>query len=419
MNVVRAAILLGVLLPSAVAGQAAVPRIATPQEVSAGTPRPASALEPDTVLTPVGGPRIVLLPAPGVGVAALRLAVPLREGAVEAGAGQLLRALALERMRTLARPVGAQVSAARTPWGLAYSVVGATADFEYLAYLLREAVSTPDVTGPGFGEARLRLAEQAAVAVETPSGHVAAELRAQLAPGLPPLDGTPSSVRSVDAARAREVWLRSHQSSSMTLVVSAPLLPEVVLAATRGMGAPEEAAAPPPDAPAPGGARPSTPQSLRTWYGEAWTLGPSGDPRARVVASIVADRLRARGQDIEASVELWDLPDRQALAVIGSSWPRNAQALRRTVSGVLAAVHDGLDEVTVARAVARARRDLLMAARTPAGMVTTVGRATEAGGDPAAAARHAEALGSVDLASVREMVAGLLAQRPRTSQVRP
>jgi predicted Zn-dependent peptidase len=327
--------------------------------------------------------------------------------------------MALERMRTLARPVGAQVSAARTPWGLAYSVVGAAADFEYLAYLLREAVAAPDVLGPGFAEARLRLQERAAVAVETPAGRVAAELRGQLAPGAAPLEGTPASARALDPARVREVWMRSHQSSAMTLVVAAPLVPEVVLAATRGLGAPEEAAAPPPEAPVPGGSRPSPPQALRSWYGEAWAVGAPGDPRGVVLASLVADRLRGQGQETEASVELWDLPDRQALAVVGSSWPRSAQAMRRKVSGALASVRDGLDEGAVAQAVARARRDAMMAARTPAGMVATVGRAMEADGDPLSASRAAEALGSVDLASVRGLLDGLLAQRPRTSQVRP
>jgi len=352
-------------------------------------------------------------------VAALRLALPLREGAVEAGAGRLLGDLALERMRALARPVGAQVSVSRTPWGVAYAVVGAAADFEYLAYLLREAVSAPDVTGPALAEARLRLQGEAAEAVETPSGRVAADLRAQLARGAPPLEGTPASVAALDAARVREVWLRSHQASAMTLVVSAPVVPEVVLAATRGMGAPEDAAAPAPDAPAPAAARPSSPQTLRDWYGEAWALGVSGDPRAALVASLVAEGLRDRMEGMDAAVELWDLPHGQALVIVAGAWPRRAQAMRRAVSGALSAAKDGLDQHALARARARARRDLMMATRTPAGLVNVVGRSMEATGDPHSAARTAEALASVDLASVRGLFDELLRQRPRTAQVRP
>jgi predicted Zn-dependent peptidase len=403
MRLVRAAILAGALLPQAAGAQVAA----------------ASPLAPDTVLEPAGGPRIVLLASPGVGVAALRLAVPLREGAAEAGAGRLLRDLALERMRSLARPVGARVSAARTPWGLAYSVVGATADFEYLAYLLREAVAAPDVTGPAFAEARLRIQGEAAAALETPSRRVAAALRAQAAPGLPPLEGTPASVQALDPARVRQVWLRSHQASAMTLVVSAPLVPEVVLAATRGMGAPEEAAAPPADAPVPGPPRTAAPPPLRVWYGEAVLIPGLRDPRGAVVASLVADRLRDSTAGMEATVELWDLPSGSVLALIASAWTANSQSMRRSVSGALARTRDALDETAAAGAVARARRELMLAASTPEGLVATVGRAMEADGDPHSAAREMAALQAVDAASVRSFLDELVRQRPRTAEVRP
>lgn len=403
MRLVRAAILAGALLPHPAGAQVVA----------------VSPLAPDTVLEPGGGPRIVLLASPGVGVAALRLAVPLQEGASEAGAGRLLRDLALERMRSLARPVGAQVSATRTPWGVAYTVVGAIADFEYLAYLLREAVSAPDRTGSGLTEARVRLQGEAAAAVETPSRRVAAQLRAQAAPGLPPLEGTPASLQVLDALRVRQVWLRSHQASAMTLVVSAPVVPEVVLAATRGMGAPEESAAPPPPDPAPGAARTATLRTLRSWYGEAWSLPATGDPRGAIVASLVADRLREGAEGFEASVELWELPDRSVLAVIGSSWPRNAQAMRGAVSSVLARTRNALDDVAAAGAVARARRQFMLAVRTPAGLVTAVGRAMEADGDALSAAREMEALQALDAASVRDLLDELLRQSPRTAELRP
>jgi len=423
MRLVRAAILAGALLTQAPWARAIDAQIPGPaagraENAPSGECRSASPLAPDTVLEPAGGPRIVLLASPGVGVAALRLAVPIREGASEAGAGRLLRDLALERMQSLARPVGAQVSATRTPWGLAYSVVGATADFEYLAYLLREAVSVPDLAGPGFSEARLRLQGDAARASETPSRRVAAELRAQAAPGFPPLEGTPASVQALDTARVRHVWMRSHQASAMTLVVSAPLVPEVVLAATRGMGSPEEEAAAP-DTPSPGAPRPTALQALRSWYGAAWPLPSPRDPRGAIVAALVAERLRDGGEGLEARVELWDLPDRSALVVIGSSRPGSAQVLRRFLSAVLARTRDTLDEAAAAAAVAWARRQGMLAARTPAGLVAEVGRAMEADGDPLSAAREMEALRAVDAASVRDLLDQLLRQRPYTSEVHP
>jgi hypothetical protein len=255
--------------------------------------------------------------------------------------------------------------------------------------------------------------------VETPYGRVAADLRSQFAPGLPPLAGTPASLQALDPARVREVWLRSHQASAMTLVVSAPVVPEVVLAAIRGMGSPEESAGPPPDAPAPTRPRAAAPPSLRSWYGEAWPLGAPSDPIGAVVASLVAQHLRARSSGIEASVELWDLPDRAVLAVVGSSWAGNAQAMRRAVSGSLRSTRDALDEGAVERAAAQARRDRMMAARTPAGLVAVVGRAMEASGDPLSAVRDVDALLAVDAASVRELLDRLVRQGPRTAQVLP
>jgi hypothetical protein len=204
----------------------------------------------------------------------------------------------------------------------------------------------------------------------------------------------------------------------MTLVVSAPVVPEVVLAATRGMGAPEGEPWAPSD-PAPGASRTAAPQSLRSWYGEAWSLPGPGDPRGAIVATLVADRLRDDAEGLEASVELWELPDRSVLTVIGSSWPRNAQAMRRAVSSVLARTRNDLDDVAVAAAVARARRQLMLSVRTPAGLVAAVGRAMEAEGNPFAAARRMEELQIVDAASVRALFDELFRQSPRTAEVRP
>lgn len=389
------------------------------QVVAPAAPAPASPFVPDTVLAPPEGPRIVLLTSPGEGVAALRLAVPLRESPAEAGAGRLLRDLALERMRTLARPVGAQVAATRTPHGIAYSVEGAAADFEYLAYLLRQAVASPDVEGPGFQEARLRLEAEVAADVETPSRRIAGLLRAQVAPGYPPLEGTRGSVAGLDPARVAAVWRRSHQPSGMTLVVSAPVAPEVVLAATRGLGAPEEAAGPPADEPPPSEPRPPSPEAIRDWYGEARGAGAIGDPSGPVVARLVAARLRALGGPFEVGVELWELPDRWVLAVMGAARPAGAQALRRAVSGALADVRGTLEATAVAAAVAELRRDLLVEARTAAGLVAVVGRALEARADPRAAADDAAALVSVDVDQVRRRLDGMLGVPPVVAQVRP
>ena len=373
---------------------------------------------PDTLLAPPGGPRIVLLSTPGEGVAALRLSVPLREGPVEAGAGQILRQLALHRMETLARPVGVRVNVSRTPWGMAYAVEGAAADFEYLAYLLREAVAEPDVTGANFDEARLALRNAASRTQETPEGLLLSRLRSGAAAGVPPLEGTPTTVDRLDAAMVRSVWRRSHQSSAMTLVVSAPVVPEVVLAATRGLGAPEADARGPLDAPAPRPAAADA-ETLRTYVGEAFHSTPVDDPRGQVAALLVARRLEGADHGFDLSVQLWELPDRWVLAVTGAAYPRQVAAMRRAVSGALVATRDALDADAVERAVAQVRRDIMLRAQTAGGLVAVVGRAMEPGGDPQAGARYLDTLSALDLPGVRAYLDALIRTGPTRAEVRP
>ncbi|HKJ02815.1 MAG TPA: hypothetical protein VJ997_10185 [Longimicrobiales bacterium] len=380
--------------------------------------RQVSTFAPDTLLQPPGGPRIVLLGTPGEGVAALRLSVPMREGPAEAGAGQILRALALRRMETLARPVGVRVSASRTPWGMAYAVEGAAADFEYLAYLLREAVAEPTVTGPDFGEARRRLRDDAAAAEETPGELLRSRLRAAAAPGLPPIDGTLATVDLLDPGLVRSVWRRSHQASAMTLVVSAPVVPEVVLAATRGLGAPEEDARGPLDAPSPT-SRPPDAETLRAYFGEAFSSMPIEDPRPQVAAILVARHLQGAAVGFEMGVQLWELPDRWVLAVTGQAYPRRSSAMRAAVSGAVPGTRDALDPAMVEQAVAQVRRDIMLRAQTAAGLVGVVGRAMEVGGDPLAAARSLESLSAVDLSGMRRYLDGLIRSGPVQAEVRP
>jgi predicted Zn-dependent peptidase len=379
--------------------------------------RPPSPFDPDTVLAPAGGLRVVLLRTTGQGVAALRLSIPLQEGPAEAGAGRILRALALEKMESLARPVGARVAAARTPWGLAYSVEGAAADFEYLAYLLREAVAEPVPSRGVLADARLTLGEEAARFLETPRGRLAADLRHQVAPSVTQSEGTPATVAALDQARIRDVWRRSHQASSMTLVVSAPVVPEVILAVSRTMGSAESDEAPPLDAPALPSVDRSNTQSIRSWYGEAFPGEAVGDVHGPVVALLVADRLRQVRGDYETSVELWEFPDQWVLTILGAAYPGKARPMSAAVTSAVAGTLEGIESGAVEIAVARIRRSLLLGARTPAGLVEAVGRAMEATGDAGGAARQAEALDRVDVASVRQVLGALLQRGPARAEV--
>jgi predicted Zn-dependent peptidase len=203
----------------------------------------------------------------------------------------------------------------------------------------------------------------------------------------------------------------------MTLVVSAPVVPEVVLAVSRTMGAAEVDGAPPLDAPTlPSGGRPDI-QTIRSWYGEAFPGEPVGDVHGPVVALLVADRLQQNRGDYETSVELWELPGQWVLTILGAAYPGKARPMGAAVRSAVAATLEGMESGAVEDAVARIRRTLLLDARTPAGLVEAVGRAMEATGDAGGAARQAEALDRVDVASVRRVLGALLQRGPARAEV--
>ncbi len=387
--------------------------------LAASTPGPlaAQALLPDTVVSPPTGPRIVMLAEPGSPLVALRLAVPLPPVRSGVDAGLMLRDLGLERMRTLATTVGARVAAARTPWGLAYTVEGAATDFDYLAAMLRAAVAEPAVGGPAFRAARDDLLERQARSAETASGKLEAALRGKLDPS-----GSDNAVGVPGASAVWDLWRSTHRASGMTLVVASPLPPAVVLAATRGFGVVDSTARAPvtSSAPAP---RPPAPRVnvLRRGYGAAWQGGATGDPRAAVAAVLVADALRraAEPEGYEAGVALLEFRDRWALMVTGASYADKASAVRRAVDQALSATRESLRPGSVAAAVARVRQDLLLRSRTPSGLVTTVGWAMEAAGDPTAAATRLEALSHMDAAAVDDFLAAMIARGPVNAQVQP
>ena len=213
-----------------------------------------AAFDPDTVVHVPDGPRVVLLRADPGGIAALRLSVPLVESAAEAGAGRMLAVLAERRMEGPARQIGARVSASRTPWGLAYSVEGAEVDLDYLTYLLRLATAEPRPESGAVEAIRAELIMDVERQAESAGDRVLAELRRAAAPELPPLAGSPGSLRLLNEARLRAVWQRSHRSTSMSLVAMTSVTPAALLAMLEAIGLPAGEVAAPLEAPDPLGA---------------------------------------------------------------------------------------------------------------------------------------------------------------------
>ena len=182
----------------------------------------ADALRPDSVLVAPGGPRIVRLSRPGSGLTALRLSVRITEAPIEAGAAMVLQMLGLDRARAAAWPVGARVEGNRTPWGIAYTVAGPSEEFDYLAYVLRLAVSEPDPDRVSLERARTQARLEAERTAETAAGRLGARLRAAAMPEALPLEGTSASLDGVTRETLRNLWRRTHRREDMTIVLVGP-----------------------------------------------------------------------------------------------------------------------------------------------------------------------------------------------------
>lgn len=389
------------------------------QETASAPPSPqaGSALAPDAVLEIPGGPRLIHFEAPGTAVASLRLSIPLTESPAEAGAGRVLVMAALDRVDPLARRVGARIEGVRTFHGIAYTVTGPSAAFDHLAWLLRELVREPDQGGIEGAVGRLRVElEQGG---ETPLGVLDTRLREGVAPGLPPLSGSPASLAGLNWTRVRDVWGRSHLREAMTVVAAAPVPVEVLLAGILDAGVPEgnggDAAA---SAPVASGARVRS-QVLRSWYGEAYPIDTADDPRSAVAARLMASRMESMPGRVEAGVQLWELGGRAALVVTGAAYSGDAAAMRRAIQGIREEVTRDLQPDDVERVVGDLRAETLLGARSNRGLVAVVGYHVDATGDPRGAQLFLASLASLDHASLSAFLQDLLQRTPVVADVRP
>jgi len=366
-----------------------------------------AAFTPDTVLQMPGGPRIVVLRSDPGGVAALRLSIPFVETAAEAGAGRMLAALAERRMAGVARQVGARVSASRTPWGLAYSVEGAEADLDYLAYLLRLATAQPRPENGIVELIRAELILDLERQDESPGDRLLADLRRATAPDLSPLGGSHSSVRLLDQARLRAVWQRTHLAPSMSLVAMTSASAVTLLAMLEQIGLPKVEVTEPMNAPDSGVVNRGPPPP-GSWYAEARVDHAVADPHAAVAAHLLAQNAAGSGTGLDLSVRVWQLRDRSLLVVAGTALSRPAiTSLKETVLSALADFSDSLDAHQVALAVGRVGREYRARARTPGGLVEQVGHMADRTGGSSDASLYLAGLGRVTAESLAAYLDGL------------
>ena len=381
---------------------------------------PTEVFLPDTVLIPPGGPRIIRLTAPGSGLAALRLSIAVEETPTETSTVAMLHTLGLEQARAAALPLGVLVGGSRTPWGIAYTIVGPSEEFDYLAYVLRQAVAEPNPGRVELERARTRVIAEMDRVLETPAGRLAAQLRAAVAATAPhPVQAT-TALESVTELTLPTLWRRIYRPEAMSVVLAGAVPVEVALASLHEIGSRTtgtgdvldtyrglmETELP-------------RPEVLRRWYGEARVAGDITDPHSTVLALLISRRLRELQHDFDSSVQLWGIGRTHVLAVTGAAYPSNATAMRRQVQSALSEATANIGAEILVPVLAALRFELLAAARTPWGLAMHAGRYHDATGEPDAGYQYVRALNRVSPESLYRYLNELSARPVTHAEVVP
>lgn len=353
---------------------------AAPTSFAADTLTERGVFAPDRTLAPPGGARFYLYTTGTSDVVALRVSVPFREGPDEAGAGQILKTLAEDRMEAVASRIGARSRVVRSPDAMVYEVAGPAADMDFLAWVLREGLREPDASR--FPQLQRSARIEAERRLETPEGALALRLRDRLSPSAPPLFGTLPALERMDPSRLRSLWERTHARDALTVIIVGNVSPEVVLASLTDLGIPSASNRSSPPGGAATGQPVPTPELIRHWVGEARRIPGGRDPRALVATRMIAETVRSNPGDYEIGVEMWELDRDWILVLSGAAYPRSRTAMNSRVQNILGETMDRVTDEDVRRHAAGLRAELLEAARTPWGLADVVGHAIDAGETP-------------------------------------
>ncbi len=362
---------------------------------------------------------MLLKASPAQGLSTIRVFFPLDESFAEAGSGRVLARVAAERVAGSAARVGATFEAVRTPDGIAYSVTGADEDFDYLSWILRQAVAEPTESDVIVR----RWANRAQVALEqsreTGRGFVQADLLGRLCPALPPEAGLSASLGSTSRERLRRFWLRTHTRDRASIVVVSRASVPLVLSAVRTLDLPE-GAGPAPEGGVDGVAPPPHGlQVLRRWYGEARLLPTGAAAETHVLGELLTAAAAQPGRDYEIFLEVRQTRCADALILLGSAYRSGDRDMRAWISGLLGRVSGQLTETEVREAAAAARRALARSAASPAGLAAALGRQGADAGDANGLSRLYDRLGALDRATMVAFLDRVAATTPLRSEVRP
>ena len=371
----------------------------------------------DLVLRPAAGPETHLFLRPGQQVVALRLSVPLGESEEEAGAGQILRSLADDRMRSMARRIGARSRVSRTPEALVYDVSGPASELDFLVRVLNEGLRPPEPDR--FNQVRRDQLAEVLRRQETPQGVLALRIREAAGGSRVPLLGSTPALERMHAGVIQAVWERSHARERTRVVLVGDVVAEVALAALADLALPPS---PPSPVTPPGGSLPqprSSPEVIRHWVADAWLLDRPRDARALVMVGLLGDRLQSGGGDYELGAEVWEIAGRWTLVVSGAAYPRTQQAMRTRLRGLLAEVGGSLSDESVRTHAARVRSDILLQAATPWGLAELVGHALDAGLEPRSIQMVLDDLARMEASDIRSLLADLGSRSPIQQEIRP
>jgi len=347
---------------------------------------PPGVLSADVVLERPDQATVLFEVSPTPQASAVRVFVPVAEGADQAGWGLVLAGLLADRAHGAAYRVGVELDVERTATGIAYTAWGADADFDHIVEVMAGALAEP-----AFDALSVRRAARAAEVSGEPSretgpGWIRTTLLEQACTGTTAWLGTPQTLGDASPEGLRALWARTHGTGRVTVTVVSRLPRAVLLAGLDELPAfssGSSAASDTSDAVRRPGGRPE--QLLRRWTGRAWALPSSAGAEAHVLARALSDGLLPQsGEDYEFFTELRATSCGAVLLAYGSAYQAGRSALNARLSGLPQEIQATLSTETLRRALARLRMETLHAADAPAGRAFAVASSHEGGPSPQA-----------------------------------
>lgn len=366
---------------------------------------------PDTVVQRENGLRIVFFrPSGPSNVVSLRLFVPLVESVGGPGGGALLAGLAERRMADAIGTTSARVSVSHSPWGIGYGADGAEIDLDFLGFLMRTGAGPPAPGSANLAELIALQSEEMSGQEESPAEHLVAllvsEARSQGGAASGRTRGAGSGYRRSSWGALRELWAETHTHARMTLFVHSAAEPAVVLAAIGPLGNPED---PPVLArpPVPSSRPPDAPPVIRRWHGAAWSDNSPLDPRAQVLARLIASRLRAGSFEAEVAARMVVLEDRTVVFVTGAAYNRGSSQVRSQIRGAVSSIAETLTEAEVRRTARAVALDYWSKLTSPGGWMEAMSEAYAATGNLEALDERLRSLDELGLPGMLVYIAGL------------